>query len=359
VAAVTCQETRDLFSARADDALTAEERARLDAHLAACADCAREWRRFEGTVGLLRAVEPARAPVGFVDRVLAARPQPWYRRLARGLLVPWPVKLPLQAAAVLLVAGLAVVIFQRSPDLRQAARAPAAPAPDAAPAPPPTTPFTATPAAPAPGPEPPAGTREEPSATGRVSVRSTDDVSAPKETRAKSSATTDGPASLQDSRQQESDLRAERERAAPARPSNPGAVAVAPPAVEEPKREAYQERLAKESPDTPPSPAAAAPRVGQAAGQPEALRRDQRVAAVAHAEARLATPDRAAAEREIRAVVARLGGVVTSAPESLEIVVPGPAWTDLARELGRLGTLRIDRRPDALPGPLRVTVRLE
>jgi hypothetical protein len=58
-------------------------------------------------------------------------------------------------------------------------------------------------------------------------------------------------------------------------------------------------------------------------------------------------------------VVARLGGVVTSAPSSLEIVLPGPAWDELARELGRLGTLRIDRRPDALPGALRVTVRLQ
>jgi hypothetical protein len=76
-------------------------------------------------------------------------------------------------------------------------------------------------------------------------------------------------------------------------------------------------------------------------------------------EARLATPDRAAAEREIRAVVARLGGVVTSAPESLEIVVPGSTWDELTRELGRLGTLRIERRQAELPSAVRVTIRLE
>jgi len=134
MAAVTCQETRELFSARVDDALTPEEQAQLDAHLATCAECAVEWQRFEGTVGLLRATAPARAPVGFVDRVLAARPLPWYRRLAQGVLVPWPVKLPLDAAAIVLIAGLAIMIFQHSPELQQAARAPEAPAPTAEPA---------------------------------------------------------------------------------------------------------------------------------------------------------------------------------------------------------------------------------
>ena len=83
MATMTCQEIRELFSARVDDALSSEERATVDAHLATCAECAREWDRFAHTVGLLRAVAPARAPIGFVDRVLAARPQPWYRRLAR------------------------------------------------------------------------------------------------------------------------------------------------------------------------------------------------------------------------------------------------------------------------------------
>ena len=96
--------------------------------LVTCPECRREWQRFAATVGLLRAVEPARAPAGFVDRVLAgARPQPWYRRLARGLLVPWPVKLPLEAAALVMVAGLAVLVFQRSSDLQLATQAPEPP----------------------------------------------------------------------------------------------------------------------------------------------------------------------------------------------------------------------------------------
>ena len=129
---MTCTETRDLFSALADDALTPAERAALDAHLAGCAECRRELAAFGRTVALVRAIDPAHAPAGFVDRVLAAAwPEPWPRWLVRRLSAPWPT-LPLGAAALLLVAGLAVLLFRASPEPQQTARyqsAPPAPAP--------------------------------------------------------------------------------------------------------------------------------------------------------------------------------------------------------------------------------------
>src|SRR6266446_6056556 len=58
---MTCTETRDLFSALADDALTPAERAALDAHLAGCAECRRELAGLLRTVKLVRAPDPARA----------------------------------------------------------------------------------------------------------------------------------------------------------------------------------------------------------------------------------------------------------------------------------------------------------
>ena len=140
-------------------------------------------------------------------------------------------------------------------------------------------------------------------------------------------------------------------------------------AAPEPKREVPAERLAKNAPiagltrpgedaaqrAAPSPPAAAAPAPGHGASRVEgfAARRDQRVPP-AHVEP-AGDADRASAEREIRAVVARLGGVVTSAPESLDaLVVPGRPLGRAARELGRLGTLRVDRRrpsgPPAAPG---------
>jgi putative zinc finger protein len=132
---MTCTETRDLFSALADDALTPAERAALDAHLAGCAECRRELAAFGRTVALVRAIDPAHAPAGFVDRVLAAaRPEPWPRWLARRLSAPWPT-LPLGAAALLLVAGLAVLLFRTSPEQQETARYQSAPPGPAAPAP--------------------------------------------------------------------------------------------------------------------------------------------------------------------------------------------------------------------------------
>jgi Putative zinc-finger len=119
---MTCIETRDLFSALADDALTPEERAALDAHLADCAECRRELATFARTVKMVRAMDPAHAPAGFVDRVLAAaEPVPWSRRVARRVFRPWPT-VPLSAAALLVIGGLAVLLFRALPEQQRLAR---------------------------------------------------------------------------------------------------------------------------------------------------------------------------------------------------------------------------------------------
>jgi Putative zinc-finger len=120
---MTCHDARERFSEWVDDALPPDERAAVAAHLETCADCRRELDRVSGTVALLRRMERPRAPVGFVDRVLeAARPTPWPARLLRRVFVPLRVKLPAEAAALLLVAGLAVYVFQGTPELQQSAR---------------------------------------------------------------------------------------------------------------------------------------------------------------------------------------------------------------------------------------------
>jgi len=169
---MTCHEARELYSALVDDALDAGERGAVEAHVAGCAECRRELERFRRTVALMQGAGPVRAPAGFVDRVLeAAAPTPWYRRLARVLFSPLGVKVPLGAAAMLLVAGIAVYVFQHSPELQQAARHEAPPvpysAPPAAPVAPPPAPA-APPAAPVPPPSvslPPGAGRVGPPAT--------------------------------------------------------------------------------------------------------------------------------------------------------------------------------------------------
>jgi hypothetical protein len=333
MAAVTCPEMRELFSARVDDALTTEERARLDAHLATCAECAAEWQRFERTVGLLRAVAPAQAPTGFVDRVLAARPRPWYRRLAQRLFVPWPVKLPLEAAAIVLVAGLAIIIFQRSPELQQAARAPEPPA--AVPSPPA--------AVPTPG-------RQEPEAEGMTAPRRTGELS--------DKSTPHGAGSPTAERRADS--------TAPRVPAPTTTAPAAPPTAESP-------RLAPES-------ASKSAGTGDLRALKEADQEGGRAAARQAAPStsgdlqtltarvpvlgRLRVADRAAAERRAAELVTRAGGQVLSRHEEpgalvLGLVVPHDRWDEVRRELGTLGPLRLEGDPARAAGPARVTLRLE
>jgi hypothetical protein len=120
---VTCHDARERFSALLDERLTREDRADLYGHLATCADCRRELAAVERTVALVRGTTPVRAAAGFVDRVVAAaRPAPWHVRAARALLSPWPVKLPLGAAAILLVGGLAALLFRGIEEQQRAAR---------------------------------------------------------------------------------------------------------------------------------------------------------------------------------------------------------------------------------------------
>lgn len=117
---MTCDEARALFTDLADGRLGAAERAAVGAHLATCAECRREWEGFERTLELLHGLPRYRAPAGFPERVLsAARPAPWPRRLARRLFVPLHVKLPVEAAAIALIA-VGASLMTRAPEVRQA-----------------------------------------------------------------------------------------------------------------------------------------------------------------------------------------------------------------------------------------------
>jgi len=120
---VTCHDAREQLSALLDDALSAPEREALGAHLAGCAECRRELEQLRATVALLGRLPPVHAPAGFVDRVMAQAYRPsWPRRLVDALFRPLRVKLPIEAAAVLLVGVSALYVYQHTPEVRQLAR---------------------------------------------------------------------------------------------------------------------------------------------------------------------------------------------------------------------------------------------
>ena len=355
MAAVTCQDIRELFSARVDDALSSDERARLDAHLATCAECAREWLRFERTVGLLRATEPARAPAGFVDRVMAARPRPWYRRLARVVLVPWPVKVPLEAAAIVLVAGLAVMVFQRSPELQQAARPPAPPADVAAPArdvpapPPGGTLLSHDPTPPRPASAPPAASGPAPASPSEPGRQG--EAARPEETKLRPAE----PAPA-DARKESAAAYDRTTAAESSRPSPESRVKSAPPPDAAIRKDAEPDRGGAVAGQVAPAPAL---RAMQKSGEVQRL-----TAATADVQARLVVADRVAAERTVRDLVTRAGGQLVSRADDgtatvLALAVPGERWDDVKRNLENLGALRLEGRRDDRTGLVRITLRLE
>ena len=341
---MTCPESRELFSARVDDALGPAERAALDAHLAGCAECRRELAAFERTVALVHAIEPARAPAGFVDRVLgAARPTPWYARLGRRLFVPWP-KIPLEAAALLLVAGLAVMLYRGSVEQQGLARYDGTPpraiepsknrvqptAPPARPEPP-AEPRAATPAPaevpramaerPAPPPAVLEGTRAKSDSGAKVETPVSERAQGPVEDKKRAEIAKDSQepvaGKLRDS--VESQV---RERAA------------------EPDRFAQSAAKAQPMPQGAAGSVAPLSRTGPATGIP---------APPPDVTARLRAADVAAAERALLELAARLGARQTGRRIDggvviVELAVPREAYPRFVREAADLGALSIERQ---------------
>src|SRR3989441_7310868 len=299
VPAMTCDHARAMFSELTDRALPDAERAACEAHLAACPDCRREWETFQRMLALLHGMPRLRAPAGFADRVLAAaHPTPWHRRLLRTLFLPLPVKLPLEAAALVLVAVGAVYLVQRSPELQQAARRQTPPPP----------------------------LREE-------------KAQAPVREPARTRQSADEPAVA-------SQPAAERRAPTPARKEAPATA----------RDQAAIQRYTAPEPKTRDRPAAApersdherflarAPAPPTVSGRLVVQDRDTAELALAELAARVGATEVSRWRAEEATIV--------------ELELPRSAYPELARALGRLGARSPDRQPPELPPRGRVVPRL-
>jgi hypothetical protein len=355
---MNCHEARERLSDLLDEALAAPERAEVGAHLDGCPDCRRELDRLRATVSLLARVERPRAPVGFVDRVTAAaRPVPWYRRFGRRLFLPLNIKLPAQAAAMLVIALLGVYLLQRTPEWRDAAR-PELQAP--VPRPEPSGTMTAAPI-------PPPAPSQKDLRAGKVDAGKLSEA-APRAAR-----------------EAENTVGAERRLDSPQ---------PLPPLIrqfkQEPKKEADADRLQKAG--APASEAAPAPQVGASSApapaapsaESRAKTRDaaegqsgalapappamsaKRQSAVSSVLGRLSVKNRPAAEQGLADLLARLGGSETGRRQELgatvvEVLVPEARYADFVSGLTTLGTWTPEGQPAALPTDppqIRLSIRI-
>jgi hypothetical protein len=338
---MSCHDARESLSAFLDEALAPDERQRVAQHLEGCPECRRELTRLEQTVALLHRVEPVRAPVGFVDAVTAAaRPRPWYRRVAAAVFLPFSVKLPAEATAVVMVALLAVYVFERTPALQESAR---------------TQPEVR---------EDPREKTARPAPPTVLTDRFARD----------SSSGERSPESKARSLEKEQDRReapaAPRLDAAPPVAAPPAATAPATPAAPAPgaappasKVEGALQRSQAENRQAPAPPSAEGSRGAPAAPASPRLAA-KRAAPSADAVTGITVRDRDAAERDLAELIARVGGRETGRRREedatiVEAVVPQPRYAEFTQSLTRIGAWRVEaERPD-LPAQVHVILRLQ
>jgi DNA polymerase III subunit gamma/tau len=379
---MSCADNRLLHSALLDGELAPAERAQVEAHLATCADCTAELAALARTLGMLHALPAARAPLGFVDRVLeAARPMPWHRRLGRRLFQPLRVKLPLEAAAVVLVALGAVYVFQNTPELQHAARQ-EQPASAPVPVTPPATPAPATGPAVSGTPAPPPSTLAEPSqpATKTDQVEQVEkkerESALSEEAQKKRAATLERRSDSSDASPGATNLMKDAAPAAPpaaapppsvspppiaAAPPSEGAAAVAPPAA--PAPEARDKRAARSRPQAAPEVEGARPEAKSGELSARVPQMPARLFVAPDASGRLTVGDRAAAERALAELGGRLGVAQAFRREEadgalIEWMVPREVYPEFVRGLAGIGRWTADREPATLPPRVRLQIRV-
>jgi hypothetical protein len=320
------------------------------------------------------------------------------------------VKLPVEAAAIVLVAGLAIMVFQRSSELQYASHLNEAPPPVALPPEPAkespadsTTSLATRPPVTEPAPplqtelsfRPPSKTTSAPESREDArdprmappshaqrqghseSSRDLARVVVPTERAKKSDAPSTG---------------AHQEAAPSTEPPagntlgtvTPAPTAAAPPPTAAPPTgSAPPSTAAAPAPTAPPptaaAPAPAAPPLSAAQSLAKQAAPERRAAAAApdaRLEARLAVKDRPSAEATVRDLVTRAGGRVASVPDGspsvglvpppadtnapvLLLIVPAERWDEVRRGLEALGTLRVTGQKVDRAGQIVITLRLE
>lgn len=115
-----CKQAQELFSEHVDKRLDAKTGALLNEHLAGCVECRGQAERLERMNNLFTSMPQVEPPLGFQTRVMAhvqeqaARPKLW-----GWFSLPFQMGVPIQATAVVLIAVLAVFLYQQERPLEQ------------------------------------------------------------------------------------------------------------------------------------------------------------------------------------------------------------------------------------------------
>jgi|GEM_PF-2000754 len=112
---MNCNEAKELYSDYLDRRLTPFQNVLFREHVDGCAACRQDVANLQRTVDLIGSLDEIEAAPDFlagVERKIDGR----WGRLRRALFEPLKIKIPLEAAALLLVGSLAVLVYHRSSD---------------------------------------------------------------------------------------------------------------------------------------------------------------------------------------------------------------------------------------------------
>jgi tol-pal system protein YbgF len=119
---MTCDEAREAFTDLYDGTLSGWPLTVLSQHLDGCRACRLEWADFRKAMQALGDLRDEEPSPGFAARVVERIERPsWWRRAADSIVFPLRLKVPIHAAALVLLGVAGIWIFQRSPELRRAA----------------------------------------------------------------------------------------------------------------------------------------------------------------------------------------------------------------------------------------------
>jgi TolA-binding protein len=119
---MTCKDAREAFTDLYDGVLSGAALAALNRHLEECPACRTEWVAFQKAIQAVTDLGSAMPSPGFAARLRREIERPaWWRQVVEWAFVPLRVKVPLQAAALLLVGFAGLLMYQRSPEIRKEA----------------------------------------------------------------------------------------------------------------------------------------------------------------------------------------------------------------------------------------------
>ncbi|MDP3016834.1 MAG: zf-HC2 domain-containing protein, partial [Deltaproteobacteria bacterium] len=110
-----CEKVRDQFSFLFEGELKPPEEEKVREHLAFCPNCEKEWKEFRQMMGWLHSAEEEEVPEGFLSELQKKREERKGKEGTVGDRLFRSMKVPIQAAAMVMIVFLALYLTQMTP----------------------------------------------------------------------------------------------------------------------------------------------------------------------------------------------------------------------------------------------------